>query len=77
MRITKMSSDTDCFTYIELRDREKDLWAVMASGNRLSKDLQWDYEPLPSSRTQEWIDNHSFTFPEARELLERIESGDL
>ena len=43
-----------------------DLWTVhrgdMWLGNLecLSTDGEWAYEPMPSSRTQEWLDGHRF-----------------
>ena len=39
---------------------EAPYWTVTRHNLRLSRDGTWDYEPLPSSRTEEWIRNHSF-----------------
>jgi hypothetical protein len=36
------------------------LWAVRQMGNCLAIDGQWDYEPIPSSRTPEWMTAHRF-----------------
>lgn len=35
-----------------------DRWAVRNGSRCLSKALTWDYEPQPSSRTDEWLDEH-------------------
>ena len=42
-------------------------WAVRAGGNLcLSKALEWDHEPMPSSsrRTVEWYHKHRYASPE-------------
>lgn len=33
-------------------------WAVRNGSRCLSKALTWDYEPMPSSREDEWLDEH-------------------
>jgi hypothetical protein len=35
-----------------------DLWAVRSGPNCLDKDGDWVYEPLPSSRDDEWLAMH-------------------
>jgi hypothetical protein len=49
--------------------RGKDRWAV-TWGPRgcLSRQGTWDYEPLPSSREDDWLEQHRFTKSEAIEL---------
>lgn len=38
------------------------LWAVRDGFKQcLSKSGEWDYEPFPSSRTDEWLDQHRFS----------------
>lgn len=37
-----------------IEKRADDKWAVVDNGV-LNKDLQWEYEPMPSSRTDEFI----------------------
>jgi len=39
----------------------------------MGKDGFWEYEPSPSSREDDWIKNHSFTFNEAIIELQKIE----
>ena len=54
------------------------LWAVRDGfENCLSKSGEWDYEPFPSSRTEEWLDQHRFS--SAREAIDhaRRAEGDL
>lgn len=36
------------------------LWKVMKSGSCLSSEGYFGYEPLPSSRNQEYLDSHRF-----------------
>jgi len=60
--------------YIEERDSEKNLWGVFDKfGNRMNKAKEFEHEPFPSSRTDEWIEEHSFTFQEAIIELEKME----
>ena len=72
IRITRIESN-DGEYFIELKDKNKNLWGVMDFGNRMNRNGKWDYEPLPSSRTDKWIKDHSFTFKEAKEKLKKIE----
>jgi hypothetical protein len=44
------------------------LWAVCRMGQCLDGDGEWDYEPIPSSRTQEWIADHRFLLDTALDL---------
>lgn len=51
-------------------------WAVLYRSNRLSRRGEWDYEPFPSSRTDEWISAHSWpTFSEALDAALRAAGG--
>lgn len=40
-------------------------WSVCWLSSCLSRDGEWDYEPQPSSRTDEWLDAHRFSKEEA------------
>lgn len=52
---------------IELRDPEKDSWAVKTEGGLcVNKDLVTDYEPQPSSRTEKWLKEFRFSKEEAQ-----------
>lgn len=42
------------------RGRGSIKWCVMDVGLCLAKDGSWDYEPLPSSRDDKYLENHSF-----------------
>lgn len=45
--------------YVEWRG--KDRWAVTDGfSNCLNSDGEWDYEMMPSERTDEWLANHRF-----------------
>lgn len=41
--------------------RGGDLWAVLHHGYCLGADGEWDYEPRPSSREDDWLETHRFT----------------
>jgi hypothetical protein len=43
-------------------------WAVRLRSSCLSVDGDWDYEPLPSSREDEWLDRHRFDLETALRL---------
>ena len=36
------------------------LWAVISGGAALGSDGRWEFEPLPSSRTDEYLATHRF-----------------
>ena len=51
---------------VESRDLAKGRWTVLWLGRGLSKSTEeWEYEPLPSSREDDWLDDHRFTYDEA------------
>lgn len=59
--------------FIELRNSEKNHWAVIRHGLVLNKDLQMEYEPLPSSRDEEFFQRCRFNSPEeASEYLQKF-----
>ena len=44
-------------------------WAVRRNGECLSRKLEWDYEPFPSSRTDEWLRLNRFDSVEEAHAL--------
>ena len=74
MKPTRIETDDGQY-YIELRDITNYLFGVFdKSGRRKQRNLNsWDYEPQPSSRTNEWIEQHLFTFKEAKKVLGVLE----
>lgn len=57
--------------YVEKRGAEQ--WAVTtASGCCVGKDLRAVYEPLPSHRSEEFLERCRFTLDEALNLAERF-----
>jgi hypothetical protein len=44
------------------------LWAVKENGSCLNRDMQWEYEPQPSSRDQAFFDRCRFTLDQAMHL---------
>ncbi|WP_217925125.1 hypothetical protein [Miltoncostaea oceani] len=52
---------------ISLRDRDR--WAIVRSGGFcMNRSGQWEYEPLPSSRSDDFIARTRFTLTEATEI---------
>jgi hypothetical protein len=49
-----------------------DKWAVVRSGQCLNHADEWEWEPQPSSRDDEWIAYHRFDFDEAMERAKRV-----
>ena len=45
---------------ISVEYRGKDLWAVLHFGYCLGWDGDWDYEPSPSNREDDWLAAHRF-----------------
>lgn len=50
---------------ITVKYRGGDLWGVFRGGQCLSTSGKWDWEPLPSARTKNWITNHRFSESDA------------
>jgi hypothetical protein len=49
-------------------------WAVLSGSGHtcLGRGGEWDYEPQPSSRTDEWIATHRFSEDEALALAKSV-----
>jgi hypothetical protein len=56
--------------------RGADRWAVLHHGFCLNREGDWDYESIPSERTDEWLAEHRFSEDEAvrlaREAMPRL-----
>jgi hypothetical protein len=48
------------------------LYGVKNLGRSLSRDGNWDHEPSPSSRTDEWLAEHRFPYEQALELARSV-----
>lgn len=46
-------------------------WAVRWRGRCLHRSCRWDWEPIPSSRTDRWLKSHRFDFETAVRLAEK------
>lgn len=60
--------------------RDVTRWAVTRNGDCLNRAGTWDYEPLPSDRTDDWLKEHRFdtrdeAFEAARKALSTGERG--
>ena len=53
---------------IRVEHRGEERWAVTNLGRCLNRYGIWDSEPLPSSRTEEWLAAHRFSRDEALTL---------
>jgi len=53
---------------------EKDIWAIRNSccSSCLNKKGKWEYEPMPSSRTDNFLKRCRFTLKEAKKILESL-----
>jgi hypothetical protein len=56
---------------LELRVPLKGLWVALWRGDCLNRDLTWEYEPLPSNRSDEFLARTRFSLSEALTLLGR------
>lgn len=58
--------------HVVVEERSKGRWAVIEPmGSVLSSNGEWEDEPSPSSRTNEWLDSHRFSFETAMELAHK------
>lgn len=48
--------------------RGGEMYAVKRLSQVLCVDGEWDYEPIPSNRDDEWIATHRFSYDEAYQL---------
>lgn len=55
--------------------RGADLWAVVRGHQCLSNKGVWDFEPLPSSRTETWLATHRFSKNVALKLAQAEVKG--
>lgn len=46
-----------------------DCWAIRCAGRCYGRNGTWDFEPLPSSRTDDWLANFRWTYDEACAVL--------
>lgn len=53
---------------INVEYRDRGLWAVMHMGEALGADGEWDYEPSPSNREDDWLETHRFDLDTALRL---------
>ena len=67
-----MTWGSDEYLTVSRRGDEEPAWAVLAPHGRLNKTThKFDHEPLPSSRSKEWVKEHSFTLADA--IIEAVE----
>ncbi len=75
---TKKYTDPNAKLKIEYRGKQgepdADVWAILdPHGNCYNKDEKdWEYEPLPSNRTDEFLKRCRFTLKEALAIVKEI-----
>lgn len=47
----------------------EDKWAIRNRGECLNRNGEWEYEPLPSSRTDEFLERCRFSLADALDAL--------
>ncbi len=53
---------------ITIQRRDANSWAVVHAGHCLNYAGEWDYEPIPSERTVDFLISHRFSLERAKEL---------
>lgn len=56
------------------RTHHSDTWAVRRGKRCYDADGDWDWEPLPSSRTDEWLANYRFDLETALRIAKEVAS---
>jgi hypothetical protein len=58
---------------INVEYRGSNLWAIVHhSSNVYGKTGMWDYEPIPSERTDEWLEKYRWSLHDALEIAQKI-----
>lgn len=57
---------------IKVEYRGRGTWAVSWMGECLGADGEWDYEPIPSERSDEWLAAHRFDLEAALRLAQEV-----
>jgi hypothetical protein len=57
---------------VTVERRSAGRWAVCNMGRCLNADGKWDREPIPSSRDDEWKEQHRFDLDDALELAKQV-----
>lgn len=61
---------------IYIEDRGNDTWAITNGSSCLNTDFQWEWESMPSSRTDDFLKRTRYTLKEAKDHLRKaIEKG--
>lgn len=65
-------------TNIYIEERDNDVWAITRGNSTLNRDFEWEYEPMPSGRDDDYLKRNRFTFEEAvNHLANAITEGKL
>jgi hypothetical protein len=68
--------------YLECRDPEHqdiypDSWAITKNGSCLNREAEWEHEPFPSGRDEEYLKRNRFSFDDAKHFLKHFLSGNI
>lgn len=60
--------------YLENRDPEDrfghgKVWAITRHGSCFNTELEWEWEPMPSSRDEEYLNRNRYTFEDAVKMV--------
>jgi hypothetical protein len=58
------------YDVISVVKRDKNKWAISDGSHVFNLNLEWEYEPLPSNRTYEFIKRTRFSLKKAMQLAE-------
>lgn len=67
-----LDHDASSYYTVMVEYRGPGRWAVTRHGNCLSRSGEWDYESMPSSRTDDWLAEFRFTYDEAIEAAAKV-----
>lgn len=56
---------------IKVEDAGRGRWAIRRMGRCLDANGDWDYEPTPSNREDDWLDAHRFDLDTALRLAQK------
>ena len=57
---------------VQLRNKEKKLWAINVGGGVLASDFMVEYEPMPSEKSEEFLERTRFTLQNALNKAEEF-----
>lgn len=56
----------------EQRHPDRSSWAIVSGSECMAKDGEWEYEPMPSNRDEDFFERCRYTYEEAVQALEKL-----